>query len=46
MKEFNSGKKGKICEEDTVDGVIHPIPVSENYFLFLNKYLILSWYII
>ena len=41
MKEFNSGKKGKICEEDTVDGVIHPIPVSENYFLFLNKYLIL-----
>jgi len=41
MKEFNSGKKGKICEEDTVDGVIHPIPVSENYFLFLNKYLLL-----
>ena len=41
MKEFNSGKKGKICEEDTVDDVIKPIPVSENYFIFLNKYLIL-----
>ena len=40
MKEFNSGKKGKICVEDTVDGVIQPIPVAQN-FIFLNEYLIL-----
>ena len=40
MKESNSGKKGKVCVEDTVDGVIQPIPVAQN-FLFLNEYLIL-----